>query len=78
MPAENFRLVIAGVIALLVIWLLYRIKRSIKLVVKNEIFNNFPEIKHTIEDFQHRMEYIKTQMEIIERKLKECEARLSK
>lgn len=71
MSQDIYKIIIPVIIALLIIWLIYRIKNKVKLAVKNEIFNNFPSIKHTIENFERRLDYLKTQAEALERKIGE-------
>lgn len=71
MSEENLKILIPAVIALLIIWLIYRIKNSIKTTIKNEIYSNFPSIKDTINNFQLRIDYLKTQLEALERRIKE-------
>jgi hypothetical protein len=66
------------VIALFIIWLIYRIKFQIKTMIKNEIFNHFPLIKDSIATLDFRLNYIKNQLESCEKKLKEIEAKLTK
>jgi len=73
MPEDIFKALIPGVIALLIIWLIYRIKNRVKLIVRNEIYNNFPSIKHAIGNFECRIDYLKNQIEALERKIKELE-----
>lgn len=71
MSEENFRILVPVIIALLIIWLIYRIKNSIKATIKNEIYSNFPSIKDTINNFQLRIDYLKTQVEALERRIKD-------
>jgi peptidoglycan hydrolase CwlO-like protein len=73
MSEQNFRILIPAVIALLIIWLIYRIKNSIKTAIKNEIYSNFPSIKDTVNNFQLRIDYLKTQLEALECKIKELQ-----
>ena len=69
---ENIpRGLIPVIIALLIIWLIYRIKNRVRLIVKNEIYKNFPSIKHAIENFEHRINYLNSQIDILERRIKE-------
>jgi hypothetical protein len=75
MSDELFRILVPVVIALLIIWLIYRIKMRIGATIRNEIYNNFPTIKNTIDNFQIRMDHLKTQIEILEGKIKDLENR---
>ena len=61
MSEELFRILIPAAIALLIIWLIYRIKYKIKVTIKNEIYTNFPSIKDTIDNFQRRVYFLNTQ-----------------
>jgi len=71
-------IIIPGIIVLFIIWLIYRIKNRIRLVVSNEIYKNFPAIKKTIDSFEHRMNYLKTQIELLEHKITELENKTKK
>jgi len=75
MSEELFRILVPAVIALLIIWLIYRIKNSIKTTVKNEIYSNFPSIKDTIDNFQLRVDFLKTQIGALENRIKELESK---
>ena len=63
--------IMLGIISLLLIWLVYRIRRSVKVLITNEVFKNFPTIKDAIENFDRRMQYLKIEMELLEKKVKE-------
>ncbi len=78
MPDETYKLLILGIIFLLVIWLIYRIKNKIRLMVRNEIYNDFPSIKNAIDNFEHRIDYLKTQIEGLEEKIKELTSKITK
>ena len=67
--------ILLGVICLLLIWLIYRIRRSVKLLVQNEVFKNFPTIKDAIDNFDRRIQYLKIEMELLEKKVKEMKAK---
>ena len=73
MSEDIFKALVPVIIALLIIWLIYRIKNRIKILIRDEIYNNFPSIKDTIDNFEHRIDYLKTQIEILEGKIKEPE-----
>ena len=75
MPEEYQRVIIPVIIALLLIWLIYRIKRQVKKIVSNEIYANFPSIKDTISNFELRIENLKTQGEVLEHKLQKIESK---
>ena len=74
-PEEYLRIVIPIIVALLLIWLIYRIKRQVKRIVSNEIYANFPSIKDTIANFQLRIDNLKTQVEVLENKLQKIESK---
>lgn len=78
MSEELIRIMVPAVIALLIIWLIYRIKMRIGVTIKNEIYNNFPTIKNTIDNFQIRTDHLKTQIEILEGKIKDLESKAIK
>ncbi|MFH0827419.1 MAG: hypothetical protein V1923_06035 [Candidatus Omnitrophota bacterium] len=61
---------VLGVIALLLIWLIYRIKRSVKRLIEKEIFKNFPAVKDTFDNYQRRLEYLKIEIELLEKKIR--------
>jgi len=70
--SENIiRAIIPAIILLLIIWLIYRIKKHLKTMMRNEIYGNFPAIKDKIDNFERRIDYLKTQIEVLERKIKE-------
>ena len=71
-------ILISGIIVLLIIWLIHRIKNRIRLIVSNEIYKNFPAIKNSIDSFEHRMNYLKTQIELLEHKITELENKTKK
>jgi hypothetical protein len=74
---DFYKLVILGIIALLLLWLVYRIRNLVRHTVKTEIFDNLPSIKHTIDNFEHRIINLTTQVELLERKIKEIEDKLT-
>jgi peptidoglycan hydrolase CwlO-like protein len=71
MSQDMFRIVAPAIIALLIIWLIYRIKQRIRVLIKNEIYNNFPAIKNTINDFEQRLNNFNSQIDMLEHKVKE-------
>jgi hypothetical protein len=73
MPEETNQLIIWGIIALLFVWLIYRIRSGVRRLIEREIFKNFPTIKDSIENFGRRMEYLKIEIELLEKKVKELE-----
>jgi hypothetical protein len=64
-------LIIPGAIVLLIILLILRLRGHIRRTVKNEIYDHFPTIRKTIEDFQRRVEFFKIEVDGLERKVKE-------
>lgn len=60
-----------AIIALLLIWLIYRIRTAVKQLIANEIFKNFPTVKDAIDNFERRIEYLKVEIELLEKKMKE-------
>lgn len=75
---DSYRIIIPIVIALLIIWLIYRIKNRLKLIVRDEICNNFPSVQVAISNFEHRIDYLKTLVESLERKITELENKINK
>lgn len=78
MSEEIYKLLILGIILLLIIWLVYRIKNRVKLMIRDEIYNDFPSIKNTIDNFEHRIDYLKTQIGGLEEKIKELTSKITK
>lgn len=73
MTYELYKIITFGIITFLVIWLIYRIKNRLQIMIKNEIYTNFPSIRIAIDNFEHRLQQLKNQMEILENKIKELE-----
>jgi hypothetical protein len=69
MEAINQTLML-GVIALLLIWLIYRVRCSVKHLIVKEIFKNFPTVKDAMDNFGRRMEYLKIEIELLEKRIK--------
>lgn len=59
-----------SVIALLLVWFIYRIRRSVKRLIEKEVFKNFPTVKDAIDNYQRRLEYLKIEMELLEKKIR--------
>lgn len=59
------------IIILLIIWLIYRIKNSIKLTIRNEIYKNFPTIKDVMDTFERRIDNLKSEVEVLENRVKQ-------
>ena len=78
MSEEFVKVIIPTIIALLIIWLIYRINNKIRIAIRNEIYSNFPSIKDTIDNFQRRVDFLKTQVEVLENKIKDLENKASK
>ena len=78
MPTDIYNLLVMSVVALFIIWLIYRTEHRIKLTVKNEIYNNFPSIKHAIGNFEQRIDYLKTRIETLNNRINELEKRTNK
>lgn len=76
MSEELFKIFIPAIIAVLIIWLIYRIKRGIRRTITDEIYNNFPLIKSCIDGFEQKIEFFKTEIEVFENKLKELEKKM--
>ena len=71
-------IIIPGIVAILVIWLIYRIKNSLRRIIQNEIYKNFPSIKNTIDSFEQRLNYLKIQIEALEHKINELQSKAPK
>jgi len=65
-------------VALFMIWLIYRIKNKVHLMIKNEIFKNFPTIRDTIGNLEFRLKYMTSQLEALEKRIKELEPKIKK
>jgi len=77
-PEDISKIIIIIVLGLLIIWLIYRIKNRIRLILRDEIYKNFPSIKDAIDNFEHRIDFLKTQIEELERKVNELLAKTKK
>ena len=75
---QDMKILLPIVLALFIIWLVFRMKRRIPFIVRNEVYNHFPSIKETITSFEQRIEYLKIQLEVLERKMNELEHRMKK
>jgi len=69
MPEEIFKTIAPLIVALLIVWLIYRIKRGVRLLVKNEIYNDFPSIKNSISCFEQRINNLNAQINVLEEKI---------
>jgi uncharacterized protein YoxC len=78
MSEDISKIIIIIVLGLLIIWLIYRIKNRIRLILRDEIYKNFPSIKNAIDNFEHRIDFLKTQIEELERKVNELLAKTKK
>ena len=78
MPEDVYNLLGMSVVALFIVWLIYRTENRIKLTVKNEIYNNFPSIKHAIGNFEQKIDYLKTRIESLNNRLNELEKKTVK
>ena len=61
--------VMLSIIALLLVWLVYRVRRSVRRLIEKEIYKNFPTVKDAIDNYQRRLEYLKIEMELLEKKV---------
>lgn len=71
MSEEIMQVLILTAVAMLIILLLARIKIQIRRMIKNEIYNNFPSIKHQVETFNTRIDFLNTKADELEHKLSE-------
>ena len=67
-PIDN--IIIPIIVALLIIWLVYRIQIRIKLIITREFLNNFPSIRRNVDDLESRLEYLNNRVRELEEKLK--------
>jgi hypothetical protein len=65
--------VIPLIVALLFVWLLYRLRRNMPVLIRNEIYAEFPFIKESVGDFQSKIEYFSSRIEELEHRIKELE-----
>ena len=70
-PEETLWLIIPALVVLLIITLILRLRGYIRRTIKNEIYDRFPTIRNTIENFQRQVEYFKIEVDALERKVKE-------
>lgn len=78
MSEHMFKGLIPVIVLLLIIWFLYRLKKQIKQLVKNEIYDNFPSIKNTINNFEQRIEHLRSEVYILEHKVNELVEKVKK
>ncbi len=78
MPIPNDHLLLFGAVALVLLWVVYRIRHSVKRLIANEIFKNFPTVKDAIDNFERRMEYLKIEIELLEKKIKSMKGEAEK
>lgn len=71
MSEDILRIMIPAIIALLILLLIYRIKAQIRRMIKNEVYDNFPSVKHAIEDFTKRIDYLNAKLSTLEHKIEE-------
>ncbi len=76
MSEEIFKVIIPLLIALLIIWLVYRIKNGIKHIIQKEVGDNFPFIKDATNNFSHKIDYLNTRVELLERRINELENKI--
>ena len=74
----NENVLIPAAIILLIIWLIYRIKRRIKLAIAKavytEIYKHFPVIKKEMENFEYRINFLNNLTNSLERRINELES----
>ena len=75
MPQDLIRALVPVIIALLLLWLLYRIKRNIRLLIREEIFKDFPSVKDAIDKFDQRIGFLTAEIEALERKIAKIKER---
>lgn len=78
MSEDIAKALIPALVALFIIWLIYRIKNQVHLMIKNEIFKNFPTIKDSIGNLEYRLKFIKNELESFEKRIKDLEAKIKK
>jgi len=71
MPKELNEAILLVVIGLLTVWLTYRIRNTVKRMIRDEIYKNFPTIKDAIDNFEHRIEYLKIKIDELQHTIKE-------
>lgn len=76
MFSENFNIIVPAIIAILILWLIYRIKKRVEQEVKNEIYRSFPSIKSVIDNFEQRINVLKITVEELENKIKKMQEKI--
>jgi polyhydroxyalkanoate synthesis regulator phasin len=72
------QLVASVLIVLFVFWLIFRIEKRVANMIRNKIFENFPNIKDQLDNFQHKLDYLTSQMEFLQRKVSALEDKMQK
>ncbi|MCM8797365.1 MAG: hypothetical protein NC923_05780 [Candidatus Omnitrophica bacterium] len=70
MNYELYKIGIFAAITFLIIWIIFRVNRALRKMVKDEIYNVFPSIKAEIDNLSQRINYLKTEIESIENRIK--------
>jgi hypothetical protein len=70
-PEETLWLIAPALVAFLIIILILRLRGYIRRKIRNEIYDHFPTIRNTIENFQRQVEYFKIEVDALERRVKE-------
>lgn len=78
MATHNIGLFVPLAIVLLIIWLIFSIKKRIKLIIQDEIYDDFPAIRDQMANFERRLDFLKAQLEQLEAKLKELKDKADK
>ena len=77
MDYELYKITVLAAVILLILGLVFHIRRKVQGIVKSEIYAAFPAIKSEIENLAQRIEHLKTQIDEMENKLKGIKDRLT-
>ena len=57
------------IIALLAAWLVYRVLRKVKNIIRNKFINDFPLVKEELNTFQIKIDHLQAQVDSLEQKI---------
>jgi len=70
MDYELYKITILAAVILLILGLVFRIRKTVQGIVKSEIYTVFPSIKSEIENLAQCIGHLKAQIDEMENKLK--------
>ncbi|MGD0337091.1 MAG: hypothetical protein ABSB18_08390 [Candidatus Omnitrophota bacterium] len=69
MDYELYKIIILASVILLILALIFFVKKALQKMIKNEIYSAFPSIKSEMENLAHRIEHLKSDMGELEGKI---------